>query len=180
MTLFALISGWNFMILWFEVIITRENSFTKGQWNKGKKALFFMILISFFFSLSVLCLSLILCPLWISFDHGSWDWSCFSGVPIFNSFRSTEIEYVQRVITSSLHRWLKFITLLDFDSIIAKFFYIARSNWLKIKFWLLTVYNHVVLGRGEGGWGAQPSRNCEIALERWAFNRTLQPCSRLL
>ena len=122
MTLFALISGWNFMILWFEVIITRENSFTKGQWNKGKKALFSMILISFFFSLSVLFLSLILCPLWISFDHGSWDWSCFSGVPIFNSFRSTEIEYVQRVTTSSLHRWLKLITLLDFDSIIAKFF----------------------------------------------------------
>ena len=82
MTLFALISGWNFMILWFEVIITRENSFTKGQWNKGKKALFSMILISFFFSLSVLFLSLILCPLGISFDHGSWDWSCFSGVPI--------------------------------------------------------------------------------------------------
>ena len=83
MTLFALISGWNFMILWFEVIITRENSFTKGQWNKGKKALFSMILISFFFSLSVLFLSLILCPLWISFDHGSWDWSWFSGVPIY-------------------------------------------------------------------------------------------------
>ena len=122
MTLFALISGWNFMILWFEVIITRENSFTKGQWNKGKKALFSMILISFFFSLSVLFLSLILCPLWISFDHGSWDWSCFSGVPIFNSFRSTEIEYVQRVTTSSHHRWLKLITLLDFDSIIPKFF----------------------------------------------------------
>ena len=118
------------VILWFEVIgliVTRENSFTKGQWNEGKKTLFSMILISFFFSLSVLStvlkfLSLILCPLWISFDHGSWDWSCFSGVPIFNSFRSTEIEYVQRVTTSSLHRWLKLITLLDFDSIIAKFF----------------------------------------------------------
>ena len=85
MTLFALISGWNFMIQWFEVIITRENStsFTKGQWNKGKKALFSMILISFFFSLSVLFLFLILCPMWISFDHGSWDWSWFSGVPIY-------------------------------------------------------------------------------------------------
>ena len=118
MTLFALISGWNFMILWFEVIITRENSFTKGQWNKGKKALFSMILISFFFSLSVLFLSLILCPLWISFDHGSWDWSWYF------RFRSTEIESC--VLTGSLHRWLKFIRLFDFDSIIAKFFYIAR------------------------------------------------------
>ena len=112
MTLFALISGWNFMIQWFEVIITRENSFTKGQWNKGKKALFSMILISFFFSLSVLFLSLILCPLWISFDHGSWDWSCFLGVPIL-AFDQPESNHVQRVITGSLHRWLKFITLLD-------------------------------------------------------------------
>ena len=134
------------------MIITRENSFTKGQWNKGKKALFSMILISFFFSLSVLFLSLILCPLGFSFDHGSWDWSCFLGVPIL-AFDQPKSNHVQRVITGSLHRWLKFITLLDFDSIIAKFFYIARSNWLKIKCWLLTVYNHVVLGRGEGGGG---------------------------
>ena len=85
MTLFALIfkvENILSMILWSEVIITRENSFTKGQWNKGKKALFSMILIFFFFSLSFLCLPLILCPLWISFDHGSWDWSWFAGVPI--------------------------------------------------------------------------------------------------
>ena len=139
------------MILWFEVIITRENSFTKGQWNKGKKALFSMILISFFFSLSVLFLSLILCPLWISFDHGSWDWSCFSGVPIFNSFRSTEIEYVQRVTTSSLHRWLKLITLLDFDSIIAKFFYTWGKTYWKwtADYWLCIA----TWSSGDGGGG---------------------------
>ena len=165
------------MILWFEVIITRENSFTKGQWNKGKKALFTMILISFLF-LFVGLVSF-LDPL----SPVNFFWSWIMRLIVFFrsahfSFRSTEIEYAQRVITSSLHRWLKFITLLDFDSIIAKFFYIARSNLLKMKCWLLTVYNHVVLGRR--GVGAQPSRNCEIALERWAVKCTVQPYSRLL
>ena len=176
------------MILWFEVIITRENSFTKGQWNKGKKALFSMILISFFFSLSVLFLSLILCPLWVSFDHGSWDWSWFAGVPIL-AFDQPKSNHVQRVITGSLHRWLKFITLLDFDSIIAKFFYTRGKTYWKwtADYWLCITTWSLGDGGGRGG-GLGHNRpeivrlpwNPEHSLEAWAFNCTLQPYSRLV
>ena len=71
MTLFALISGWNFMILWFEVIITRENSFTKGQWNEGKKA-FFLWFWFLSFSLCRSCFfswSFVPCEFLLIMDH---------------------------------------------------------------------------------------------------------------
>ena len=57
----------------------------------------------------------------------------FRSAHLFVAFDQPKSNHVQRVITGSLHTWLKFITLLDFDSIIAKFFYIARSNLLKMK-----------------------------------------------
>ena len=98
------------------------------------------------------------------------------------SFRSTEIESCPACnhgLTSQMVEIYNSTRLLLDNCEIFLYRRVKLSENELLTIWLCI--NHVVLGRGGGGEGrSQPPRNCEIALEPWAFNCTLQPYSRLL